>query len=303
MNYYLKLFTNPKMLTESILRNTTSLWSDKMYIRLLYRIKLGKWPNLSNPSRFTEKLQWLKLNYRIPLLTQCVDKYLVKQYVEYTIGKEYIIKDFGAWDQFSDIDFNSLPSRFVLKTTNGGGSMGVIICKDKNVFNKVEAEKKLTKSLTSNIYNILKEWPYKNVKPRIIAEEFLEDEFGELRDYKFYCFNGMPKVLLVASNRFTTHNFNYMDMDFNQLPIISTDGKPTDEPLEKPKSFEEMKSVVEKLSKPFPHVRVDMYSCHDKIYFGELTFFDSSGFDNMTSDEWDLKFGSWLTLPEKCVEK
>lgn len=294
---------NRTQFCESVIKHFAPLIPDKTYLSLRYRCRLGFWPDFDNPKRFTEKLQWLKINYRVPLLTQCVDKFSAKEYVSNTIGDQYIIKNLGVWDRYEDINFEMLPSKFVLKTTNGGGSTGVVICQDKCTLDYENARIKLTHSLKTNIYDNLREWPYKNVKARIIAEEYLEDEYGELRDYKFYCFNGVPKVLLVATNRFTTHNFNYLDMSFNPMPIISTEGKPTQDPIEKPMCFDKMKTIVEQLCKPFPHVRVDMYCCHNNIYFGEFTFFDSSGFDNMSSDEWDLIFGGWLTLPPKNADK
>lgn len=274
---------------------------DRIYVLLRYRAMMGRPLNLSSPQRFTEKLQWLKLYYRIPLLTTCVDKCEAKKYAASIIGNNHIIPTLGVWDNFEDIDFDSLPNQFVLKTTNGGGGGGVVICKDKNAFDKDKAMITLTKSLKSDIYKSLREWPYKNVNKRIIAEEYKEDKNGELRDYKFFCFNGQAKVMLVASNRFTTHNFNYMDMDFNPLPIISKDGLPNESNLDKPQNFEKMKEIVQKLCAPFPHVRVDVYSCNGEVYFGELTFFDSSGYDNLNSDYWDLEFGSWLTLPPKTL--
>lgn len=279
------------------------LFPDKLYIEMMYRLRMGRKLDLKNPKRFTEKLQWIKLYYRIPILTTLVDKELVKPYVERIIGENYIIKTIGVWSSFNDIDFDSLPNKFVLKTTNGGGGTGVIICRDKKNLDKEKAKLCIEKSLRQDLYKKLREWPYKQVNRRIICEEYKEDDSGELRDYKFFCFNGVPKVMLLASNRYTTHNFNYYDMDFSKLPITSVAGSQSGQEFNRPDTFEEMKAIASKLSKGFPHVRVDLYSCEGKVYFGEMTFFDSSGFDNMSSDEWDLKFGSWLELPKQNIIK
>jgi len=277
------------------------LFPDKLYLRMMYRVKMGRSLNLKNPRRFTEKLQWTKLYYRLPLLTTLVDKEQVKPYVAKLIGEEHIIKSIGVWDCFDEIDFTALPDKFVMKTTNGGGGKSVVICRNKAQLDKSKAKQTIEKSQKQDIYKNLREWPYKNVNHRIICEEYKEDESGELRDYKFFCFNGVPKVMLIASNRYTSHNFNYYDMNFNKLPITSVAGSQSAEELKKPDTFEEMKALASKLSNGFPHVRVDLYSCEGKVYFGELTFFDSSGYDNMSSDEWDLKFGSWMILPDHKI--
>lgn len=290
------LKTNRNGLLISVMENLYFLFPDKLYLQLLYRLKLGRKPDLKDPQRFTEKLQWLKLYNRKPEYTVMVDKYAVKGYVARIIGDEHIIPTLGVWDRPEDIDFDGLPDQFVLKTTHGGGGTGVVICKDKSIFNRKEAIRELKRSMKANIYGKLREWPYKNVQKRVIAEKYMGDGDGQLRDYKFFCFNGEPRAMLVASNRYTTHNFDYFDMDFNHLPIVSVAGEPLGDKLEKPVSFDEMKIMAAALSKGLPHVRVDLYSTKENIYFGELTFFDSSGFDNMTSDMWDLKFGSWLEI-------
>lgn len=285
----------------SCIQNFFTWLPDELYLKLLFRFKMGYKLNLKNPKTFTEKLQWLKLYNRKPEYTTMVDKYAVKEYVAKIIGEEYIIPTLGVWDKFDDIDFSKLPQQFVLKTTHGGGGGGVVICKDKKTFNKADALTKLNQSLKSDIYKSLREWPYKNVPKRIIAEKFMVDSSGELRDFKFYCFDGTPKVLLVASNRFTSHNFDYFDMDFNRLPITSVAGKNNYEINESPSNFEKMKELVAILSKGLPHVRIDLYNCNGDIYFGEMTFYDSSGFDDMNSNEWNSRFGSWITLPFKII--
>ena len=271
--------------------------SDKNYYRLQYFVILGRFPNIDNPSLFTEKLQWLKLNDHNTMYTKLVDKYEVKEYVSNIIGAQYVIPTLGVWNSPDEIEFDTLPDRFVLKTTFGGGCDGVIICRDKSSIDYGETIIKLRKSFETNPYLRAREWPYKNVPHRIIAEKYMEDDSGELRDYKFYCFNGIPKVMLVASNRFSNHNFNYFDMDFNVLPITSAMGSQSDSCIERPVCFEEMKEIAKKLAKDLTHVRVDLYCCQDKVYFGELTFYDSSGYDDLNSKEWNQKFGNWLSLP------
>jgi len=283
----------------AIIQNLNFLFPDKIYLKMLYRLKLGRKLDLKNPKRFTEKLQWLKLYNLKPEYTTMVDKYAVKDYVAGIIGKAHIIPTLGAWDRPEDIDWATLPNQFVLKTTHGGGGTGVVICSDKSTFNCEDAIAKLKHSMKANIYGELRELPYKNVKKRIIAEEFKTDGDGQLRDYKFYCFNGEPKVMLIASNRYTTHNFDYFDVDFNHLPITSVAGPNSVEELSVPENFEMMKEIARKLSAGIPHVRVDLYSTSDGVFFGEMTFFDSSGFDNMNSDAVDLQWGSWITLPNK----
>ncbi len=291
----------PSLFLLSLLRWSGWAFPDKSYLQCMYFLRMGRPLNLKNPTRFTEKLQWIKLYYRLPLLTTLVDKDKVKPYVANKIGEEHIIKTIGLWNRFEDINFDALPQKFVLKTTNGGGGTNVVICRGKDKLDRDKAKRTIEKSLKQDIYKNLREWPYKNVSHRIICEEYMEDDSGELRDYKFFCFNGVPKVMLIASNRYTAHNFNYYDMNFNKLPITSVAGSQSGEELKKPDTFEEMKALASKLSNGFPHVRVDLYSCEGKVYFGELTFFDSSGYDNMSSDEWDLKFGSWMILPDHKI--
>ena len=263
---------------------------------------MGRPLNLRKPKRYTEKLQWLKLYDRKPIYPTIVDKYLAKQYITQIIGDNYIIPTIGVWNKPEEIDWNLLPDKFVLKTTNGGGGTGVVICKDKSLLNKTEAIEKLRRSMQSNIYRHLREWPYKGIVPRIIAEQYMEDESGELRDYKFYCFNGEPKVMLLASDRFSEHNFNYFDMNFNQLPIHSSVGGKSEIVFKRPLQFDEMIDVSRKLSQGFAHVRVDLYCINQKVYFGELTLYDSSGFDNLSSDVEDLRWGSWLNIYNNCTK-
>ncbi len=293
----------PKTLGLAILSHFGTWLPDSLYLKIMFRLKMGYTLNLKKPQTFNEKLQWLKLYNRKPEYTRMVDKSEAKTVAENILGKGYVIPTLGVWNKFEEIDFNSLPDSFVLKTTNGGGGGGVIICRDKSKLNLASAAERLKSSLKANIYRHLKEWPYKNVKPRIIAEKFMVDESGELRDYKFYCFNGEPKVFLVASERFSGHRtyFDYFDMEGNHLPFTQGGmNNPVTPAL--PSTFEEMKQVAKKLSHGLPHVRIDLYSVDEKVYFGEFTFFDSSGFEKFTPREWDNIFGGWIILPSNSVE-
>jgi len=204
----------------------------------------------------------------------------------------------GIWKSFDEIDFSTLPDQFVLKTNNGGGGGGIAICKNKATFNKKNAEKKLMRSMKSNLYRTLREWPYKNIKSKILAEQFMQDDSGQLRDYKFFCFSGVVRAVLVATNRFTSHNFNYYDPLFNPLPIESRDGKCSSAIINRPEKWDEMISIAEKLSKEIPFIRVDLYYVNNHVYFGELTFFDSSGYDDLSSEHWNMVFGDWIQLPD-----
>ena len=278
-------------------RLTYYIGSDKQYIKYWYKNKMGYYPDLDNPRSFNEKLQWLKLNYREAILTSLVDKYAVKKYVADKIGEEYIIPTLGVWNSFDEIDFGSLPNQFVLKCTHDSG--GLVICKDRTLLDMEYARKKVESCLLSNFYKQGREWPYKNVKRRIIAEAYMEDkETKELRDYKFFCFNGNVKWLFIATERNNREEpyFDFFDMDFKHLDLRH--GHPN-APFEikKPTNFELMKDLSAKLSKGFPHVRVDLYEVDGKVYFGELTFFHHTGCVNFDPAEWDMTFGNEIRLP------
>ena len=273
-------------------------WSDERYLKASYKAKFHKKLDLNNPQTYNEKLQWLKLYDRKPEYTQMVDKVGAKEYVANIIGEEYIIPTLGVWDRFEDIDFDKLPNQFVLKCTHDSG--GVIVCKDKSKLDKENAQRKLEKNLKINYYIHKREWPYKDVKPRIIAEQYMEDESGyELKDYKWFCFDGEPKALFIATDRGVEGEetkFDFFDMEFNHLPF--TNGHPNaNREIKKPLSFDEMKALASKLSKGFPHLRVDFYDINGKIYFGELTFYHWSGLTPFVPEEWDYTFGSWIKLP------
>lgn len=291
------LINNHSALGIALLHRLAFIFPDKLYLELLFRLKMGYPLDLKNPQTFNEKLQWLKLYNRKPEYTQMVDKYAVKEYVAQIIGKEYIIPTTGVWDKFGQIDFSALPERFVLKTTHGGGGGGVAICNDKEHFNTAEAKRKLGKSLSVDIYRNLREWPYKNVKRRIIAEEYMQDGSGELKDYKFFCFNGRVEFFKIDFDRFVDHHANYYDRNGKLLPFGEADLPPVpDKKLEIPHNIQEMIVLAEKLSAGIPFLRVDLYNIDGKIYFGELTFFPASGFGRISPEQYDRIIGKSLEL-------
>lgn len=299
-NRLIKAIKHPEWLLGVIIRHTPiKKWlSDKSFIKWEYYSGMRKFPNLINPQTYNEKLQWLKLNDIHPEYSRMVDKAEAKEYVKETLGEDaeqYIIPTLGLWNSFEEIDFNSLPNQFVLKTTHDSG--GVVVVKDKTTMIMEDVRKKIKKSLSNNFYYQHREYPYKYVKPRIIAEKYMVDESGtELKDYKFFCFDGEPKMLFVATDRPFDTRFDFFDTDFNHLPFKQ--GHPlASKEIKKPLGFEKMLELSRRLSKGFPHVRVDLYDINGSIYFGELTFFHSSGNVPFEPEEWDYKVGEWLKLP------
>lgn len=272
---------------------------DKMYIfAKWYGRRMPYHLNLRNPQTFNEKLQWIKLYDHNPLYTIMVDKYRVKQFVSERIGERYVIPILGVWNKVDDIEWNNLPNQFVIKVNHDCG--GMVICKDKSKLDVAKASARLKKALNNNYYYESREWPYKNVKPLVFAEKYMEDEFGELRDYKFFCFDGEVKALMVGSQRFKTDEVkqDYFDSDYNHLPF--TKGHPNAEKIpQKPKGFEEMKRLAANLSKGIPEVRVDFYDVRGHVYFGEYTFFHDGGMVQFYPIEWDYKFGKWIKLPSQ----
>ncbi len=274
----------------------TSLLPDKVYLKKLYRQRTGKELNLKNPQTFTEKLNWLKLYDRRPEYTMMVDKYAVRDYVAEKIGEEYLVPLVGTWESVEDIPFDELPDQFVLKCNHDNG---VIICRDKKNFDVEAAKRELQFHLSRDYYKKCREWPYKNVKRRIIAEKYIsEGTDAPLVDYKFFCFNGEAKALFIATNRPYDTRFDFFSRDFTHLPIIN--GHPnSDNVIKRPDNFEEMLFVAEKLSSGMPHVRVDLYNLDGRVFFSEMTFHHFGGFHPFEPEEWDGKVGSWLELPKK----
>lgn len=297
---------HPNMLMAAIWARIGGNVSDETYLKWRYRFIFGKKLNLENPKGFNEKINWLKIYNRNPLYPRLVDKAEVKKIVAERIGEEHIIPTYGVWNRFEDIDFDSLPNQFVLKSTNGGGGSGVIICKDKSEFNKEKARQRLERSMNVN-WKFEREWVYRDVKPRLIAEKYMANDDGsDLVDWKIFCFNGEPKVLFYASDRYTKGEplkFDWYDMDLKHLPIKSHGIPQANKELKMFPEWEEMKETARKLSQGFPHVRVDLYLINHKVYFGELTFFHDGGVVALEPEEWEITLGSWIELPEKTVEK
>lgn len=273
---------------------------DKKYLEVKYYYRMKKKLNLTNPKTYNEKLQWIKLYDRKDLYTTMVDKYEVKKYVSNIIGEEYIIPTYGVWDRAEDINFDELPSQFVLKCTHDSGS--IVVCQDKSKLNYTEVIKKLNKALKKSAFIDGREWPYKNVKRRIIAEKFMVDsEDKELRDYKFFTFNSEPKILYIAQGRGSGREISadFYDMEFNHLDMKIDHQMAHEmgmEPPHPPKNFELMKDLAKKLSKGTPEVRVDFYEVDGKVYFGELTFFHCSGFISLKPESWEYTLGEWIKL-------
>ena len=298
----IKILKNPKFILLKMDQRKIITLSDKKYIELNYEYVFDKKINLKDPKEYNEKLNWLKLYNREDLYTTLVDKYLAKKIVEEKIGKEYIIPTLGVWDKFNDIDFNKLPNSFVMKTTHDSG--GVVIVKDKTEMNLKEIRKKIKKSLKRDYYRLWREWPYKNVKRKIIIEEYIEDKKDkELRDYKFFCFNGKVELMFIASNRQNKDEetcFDFYDMNGEHLNIINEHPN-AKTPPHLPINFEKMKILANKISNGIPHARIDFYEVNGKIYFGEITLFHFAGFVNFEPKEWNNILGDKINI--KDIEK
>lgn len=278
--------------------------SDKAFIKIVFKFRTGKKINLDNPQTFNEKLQWLKLHDRNSQYIKMVDKFEAKKYVAEIIGEEYIIPTLGIWDKFDDINFEELPNQFVLKCTHDSG--GLVICKHKEKLDIKSARKKINKSLKRNYYYRGREWPYKNVKPRIIAEKYMAtSEQKELIDYKFFCFNGIPKYLYVSEglSNHATAKMSFADMEYKKAEFYRRDYKPFEQLPSKPKSFEKMKELAKVLSNDTCFLRVDFYEIEGKIYFGELTFCPCSGFIPFKPEEYDKILGDMLKLSIDNIEE
>lgn len=297
-----KFLTDPMVRLNILSHYRLLKWmSSETFLKKAFRYSMGRELNLENPVTYTEKLQWLKLYDHRPEYTRMVDKYSVKQYVAERLGEEHVIPVLGVWERAEDIDFDALPQRFVLKTTHDSG--GIVVCKDKSKLDIEAARKRMKFFLKRDYYEHKREWPYKDVKPRIMAEQYMEDtRQGELRDYKFFTFGGEPRVLYIAQGRGKGGETvaDFFDMDFNHLPF-TIDHDMADVPPEKPVQFEEMKRMAALLSQGTPQLRVDFYEVDGQIYFGEMTFFHCSGLNPFHPEEWDRIFGDWVTLPPKRV--
>lgn len=303
INQPTKYFSPDYLLNKVICGRLFPLWlkisplikSDRLYIKIFYRLGMGRRLNLNNPQTYTEKLQWLKLHNTNPLFSRMVDKYTARKIVAEKIGEEYLVPLIGVWNKFEEIDFELLPNEFVLKTTHDSGT--VIICNDKTNFDIEKARKILTKSLKTNYFIRSREYPYKYAVPRIICEKLLKDPANDvIPDFKFFCFNGRPELLLVVTGSQGKKYNSWYDKDFNKLPFKA--GFPLPEKLPvKPANYESMLKLVEMLSCGFPHIRIDLYNAEEKIYFGEFTFHHAGGIIKFTPNEWDYKLGEMISLP------
>ena len=276
-----------------------SFLPDKPYLQLFYFATTRKFINFKNPKGFCEKLQWLKVNDRRPEYTELVDKLAVRDCIADTLGEEYLFPLLGKWKSFDDIDFDSLPEQFVLKCNHDSGSTKVI--KEKSALTKAdfdEMNKFYTRRLNRDFFFAGREYPYKGIEPYIIAEQLMIDETApekSIEDYKFFCFNGEPKMMFVATDRATDCKFDFYDMDFNHLDVYNIHPN-TDKVINKPEKFEEMKEIAAKLSKGMRQVRIDLYELNGKIYFGEYTFFHGGGFQLFHPAEWERKLGDWIDI-------
>lgn len=273
--------------------------SDSFYLKIYYKTMTNRDLDINNPKTFNEKLQWLKLYDRNPLYTTLVDKYAVREYIKEKIGEEYLIPLLGGpWKCVDEITFDTLPNQFVLKTTHDSG--GVVICNDKKNFDYDAAKRKLQKSLKSNFYYSGREWPYKNVPPQIIAEQFLDNGNNrELIDYKFMCFNGRVRCTFVCEDRHEELKITFYDSQWQMMSVERVTHPRNNVKIEKPVNYEKMVQLAEHLAKDIAFLRVDFYEVQGKIYFGELTFYPASGFEGFNPPEWDRILGDWLVLPEK----
>ena len=299
LKYYYK---NPRVLLSSLVRVMNFLFPDKLYLKIIFFLNTGNRLNLKDPITFSEKQQWLKLYDRKPEYTMMVDKYAVKDYVARLIGDKYIIPTLGIWDRPEQIEWDKLPNQFVLKTTHGGGNTGVVICKDKTTFNRNMAVKKLKNSFKQNIYCSLREWPYKNVPRRILAEKYIAPSppANELPDYKFFCFNGEPRYCQVISGRTSKMCVDFFDRNWIHQPFHEPQNYPhADIEPRKPVNLEIMWKAATKLAAGKPFSRIDFYDLGDRVYFGEITFFPTSGMGGFSPKYFDTIMGRMVTLPRK----
>lgn len=280
---------------------------DKEYLGRKFECCMGKRLDLKNPKTFNEKLQWLKLYDRKPEYTVMVDKYKVRNYIKGKLGEEYLIPLIGVWDNPDEIDFDSLPNQFVLKCNHNSG-LGMYICKDKNKLTPQDIKrirKNLARGLKQDYYLTGREWPYKDVPRKIIAEQFMKSDAGGLTDYKIHCFNGEPKLILVCKDRSAASGLteDFFSAEWEHLYICRPTHPNSSTEIAKPEELSEMLELAKKLSKNIPFLRVDFYIIEHKVYFSELTFYPASGFEKFVPEKWDEILGSWLELPPLPADK
>ena len=271
--------------------------SDEEFLKKVFPKYMGYPLDFENPKTFSEKLQWLKVNYREPIQTIMVDKHEAKDFIAHRVGDQYIIPTLAVWDSVEDIDFDALPNQFVLKCTHDSG--GIVICKDKSSLDREAAKAKLRTSLKRDYSRIAREWPYKEVPRRIIAEEYLS-ELGsnEILDYKMYCFHGEPKMTVVCSDRFSKAGtrMNFYDIDWKPMGIHFGHYPPLPTEFPRPETYDEMLRLATELSKDCPFLRVDFYEIKGRLYIGELTFFPGAGLEQFRPISKDYELGEWLQL-------
>ena len=294
-----KLFQRPELILILLLDKIALLFPDQLFLKYKFQLIMKAKLNLDAVETFNEKIQWLKLYDRKPIYTQMADKYEAKKYVAEIIGDSYIIPTIGIWDHVDDIDFDKLPDQFVLKCTHDSG--GIVICEDKSKLDLKAAKRKLKKRLKRNYYYTTREWCYKNIKPRIIAEKLIKnDKKAELLDYKFLVFNGTVKTEFVCSQRYSRDGLkvDFYDNGWNHLPFERKYGNNNDI-IPRPYNFTEMKLMAEKIANSINALllRLDFYEVNKKIYFGEITFYPGGGWESFQPKDWDYKLGEWLELP------
>lgn len=294
------LLKRPKVIVPKFLHTKAArLIPDKMFIKLSYWSHFCKWINLDNPVTFNEKLQWLKLNHKKAKYCDYADKFTVRNYIKDVIGEQYLVPMIGVYDTVSDIEWDMLPDKYVLKCTHASGRN--IICSDKLALDIENAKRKLKVWMKSNFFWHGREWVYKTIKPRIVAEQYLENPTcDELIDYKFMCFNGEPKCLFLCLDRQSNESLkvDFYDMEWNPMPF-ERHYKRSGRQIPRPKCFDEMAKLARKLSEGIPFVRVDFYEVNGQVYFGELTFFPGNGMEEFTPEYYDELLGSWIALPVK----
>lgn len=292
---YKKLIKNRELRLQLI--KLLSFVPSAPYLKMVYRIKTGEKLHLKNPVGFNEKLNWLKLNHIHPEYTQLVDKLAVRDYIREKIGEDYMFPLLGSWDSFDDIDFDALPDKFVLKCNHDSGSVKLIT--DKSKMDKAALKAFFERRLAMNAYCLGREYPYKDVPPKMMAEAFMEaPDGGGINDYKFFCFQGKPKLLFVATDRATDVRFDFFDMDFQHLDIVNIHEQSGKE-IQKPSCFDEMKSLAETLSQGMEFVRIDLYEIGGRVYFGEFTFFHGGGFYLFHPAHWEKDLGDLLPLEQQ----
>lgn len=301
MNRFAYWKENPSALVQSIMARLCKNMDDESYLKWAYFFSMGRRLDLKNPKLLSEKLQWLKLYDRNPYYTKCVDKYEVKNIVSERVGPEIVVPLLGKWNHFDEIDFNGLPKQFVLKTTHASG--GIVVCRDKDKLDKEDARTVLERSLGHDFYKGGREWPYKDVPKRIIAEEYIPTlGHPDSIEYKITCMNGDVKFITFckgpAHQDLSVRTNDHFDKEFKKLDFY-TYYKNSNYPYEKPKTWDRMIEIAERLSAGIPYVRVDVYDVDGKIYFGEMTFYTWAGFFRFRPKKWDAILGSWLQLPEK----